>query len=529
MATDTTSFYTAVGDNILSTFDTTVSIDKSIERKSVRNIPPTNSSTLQSSFNFSMNTSNTRTRWDTTFLQFKVKISAADKVSVATNNVSPAWNAVAELIDSIRLGFNSSGSDIYSVSNGYFLPCFTSRLLRYYSITELNKKDYLFTPIAVDGLTDEYIMRRPTAAEYSVGTTLYDSEGLPQHILADADPAVAGALAVGVNPLTAAAIVSPTRFPAAYQRYLKYVKVNPTNGADTNVNREIIVKIPFCELFPRMIGCFKNVRSVQIDVNYKSSVALERHSSSDLISDGILWYIPGTCKVITDDYILSTGESAVALESKLTNGVDNISILRPNIQEMVFNSGDLIISAKRNLESVMIMQFANKCISGNADTAAFTSSSTGQFYLFNSETVGATQIERRIYSKGIVSADQKLPPSTVQIAYGNLLYPETPISLVSNNSFDATGIYYEYNKASGKIGDRLTGSLIPFDTYQSTMPIIWLKPFTGSAAHLSDAQDILIKFGSNSITFSKDKSFYAIVYELVSFRVNVDGTVQTTL
>ena len=515
-------FYTTVSDNILTTFDGTVARDGSIQRKSVRNVPNSGGSDLQSVFNFSVSDSNTRTRWDTTCIQFKVKFGLrATKAGEAVLS-TPAWNAVADLIDSIRLGFNASGSDVYSVSNGNFLPCFTSRLLKYYTIDELNKKDYLFTPINIDGKVDEYMWQHVNATRYAPNAIPTISGAAYATIPNDAGEPIA-AVATSGRP-------TESHNPAALKRYLKYISPNPFNAADTNALRTYTIRIPFVDMFPRMIGCMKNLRSVQIDINFKNKIELEKVGLADT-SDGVMWYVPNSCKIITDDYVLSTGENASAVSSKLSGAVDNIMMIRPNIQQLIFNSGDLIISSKKNLESIMLIQFANQQVFGPTDVAANLGSSCGQFTLFNTEVAAAaTEAERKSVCGGIpIAAVQINPPTTVQIQYGNILYPETPIPLVVDGQFEPSGIYYEMLKASGKVGDRMVGSPIPFELFGTTMPFIHLKPFSGNAIHTSDASDVIIKFGDSTVSQIKNKTFYAIVFEAVPIRINVDKTVQTAI
>lgn len=108
-----------------------------------------------------------------------------------------------------------------------------------------------------------------------------------------------------------------------------------------------------------------------------------------------------------------------------------------------------------------------------------------------------------------------------------------PIQLYKGgkNNFNAAGLYYEYLKAIGKVGDRLTGTPIPKHLFAGTMPFIMLKPFANSALKLSDSKDIILRMTPAS-TYGQpvqtvNKQIWIILFEIASFRILPDGSVQT--
>jgi len=332
-------FFVGVRDPIYTVSGKPVSIDTDTVRKATRIIPATadGSSSLATSslngrrtvFNFSAGNQQ-RMRWDTTTLEVDLLFTGlANNYVTPATNVAPSWNLFGRLIDQIKLNFNGSGQEIYNKTGGYYLPDFTSRLLRYYTLEQLNKKDdTCFTPIN----DYEYIYTRALATKYANGGNNVKSDGVNYIQFANAAGAAtvcAAANATFNNARLAGGLDS------ARLRYFKYIYEDATKATSTSNLRYVTLRVPFMDLFPRFQGIMRNLRSVQLEIVWTSDKNILEHLSpilgtgalvpAEAGSDGYVHVM--NARIMADEYVMSTGQSIENLTDKVSGESDNISFL----------------------------------------------------------------------------------------------------------------------------------------------------------------------------------------------------------
>jgi hypothetical protein len=541
------AFFQSVKDPIYQISSKPVSVDSDTIRKATRTIPATANGvgtlgagqTLRGKrtvFDWSNGTTS-KMRWDTTCLEVDLRFTLAADVegTLTPIHCSPSWNMFGRLIDQIKLNFNGSGVEIYSRSNGQYLPDFTARMLRYYTVDQLEKMDdFIFAPI----LDEQYIWPRTDATRYGGGYSPTGDAGeiarsisgefinLVRPFNSNAD--VAG-LAImtsfsNANPPVNTAVAAPVsgKFlpnvtSGALERYRRYCFTD-RNGVGCNY-KTCRLRIPFGDLFPKFVGVLKNLRNVHMEIQWTDTGdILEKIGSASAGFVNIT-----QARVITDDYILSQGQSMENLSEKMAGEPDNIAFLDPVVQQRSVLGNDIIVTSQRNIDTICVLQLGHQV--SIRETASLVTS-CGQFFLLNSES--STDANRRITSES-TNTNQIGTPDTVQVIYGDITYPNDPIELRgANNHFSPQGLYYEYLKSIGKLSDRLTGQPIPRAIFNSTMPFIMVKPFSNSALKMSESKDVIIRFGSvGNLTQASSKQVWVVLFTLTSFRINVDGSVST--
>lgn len=518
-AAPSAALYNPVHDAVFNVLSKQVAIDQDTQKKGTRRIPASSNGSgeegtlsrlngKRTEFNFS-NGSNYKMRWDTTRLNVGVKFLQDDTTKATAVGVAPSWNLLSKLIRQITLNFNGHGTAIYNKSSaGDFKACFTSRLLRHYTLEELEKmSSFLFTPVAGDKM---YLREMPNSGLYDNGCDVVQSSTAGTYIKFDAtggaSVATSGALAVFKGVALSA---------GAEERARRYI------GSDSHL-RTHVLSVPFCDLFPRFQGVPKNLRSVQMSIEWESDTDILENAGAS--STGVVHIV--SCEIVTDDHILSTGQSMATLNEKMAAEPDNICFIDTDIMTYQWSGADIIKPSVRNLQDVMIMQFADD-VTTAVGTSGGRYQSCGQLLLANGQTLSGSG--RRVSSQEINSNYADVP-SSVQIEYGDVQYPNSPINMLNGHHFDSSAIYYEYLKALGKVADRMNGSPLPRDLFASTMPFIWLRPFANDAVKLSDAKDLIIKMSGSSSSVSsslKTGDIKVIIFQLKCFRIAVDGTVST--
>jgi hypothetical protein len=528
-------FFTTVRDPIYSVSQKPVAVDSDTIRKSTRIIPASadgSASTLAGSlngrrtvFNFS-NGTNQRMRWDTTVLEVDLQWStAAGGFAASAVNCAPSWNLFGRLVDAIKLNFNGSGVEIYNKSGGYYLPDFTARMMRYYNLEQLNKKDdCLFTPID----DYEYLWARADSEKYdNNGDNMQSSTDPDEYVKFDhAQIGAVGVCEIAVaEPCTFTNKRLTTNLTSAKLRYFRYIADDDIAG--TNRERVHTLRVPFIDLFPRFQGILKNLRSVQLEIVWTAQKEILEYIGSD--GDGAVHVM--NARIVTDDYVMSSGQTMENLSDKMQGEADNISFLDPVVHRRQWTGNDLIITAQRNVDSVMLFQIASQC---SLDTAADVyARSHGQFFLFNSEADAAAHYRVSSAGAAVLANSWKIPPASIQLIYGDIQYPQSPLDIVKTATdggsagLNVAGMYNEFLKMQGKAGDRLNGYPITTALMGRTMPFISLKPFANDAIKLSDSKDIILRMPSAGTTPAREvnKNCWVILFELASFKINVDGTV----
>lgn len=535
-ATSSQALYEGVHDPIYSVLNKQVAVSQDTLKKATRRIPASSNGSgsiavplngLQTVFNFS-NGTNYKMRWDTTRLNVGGVFTAMAAVTTAVA-CSPPWNLFGQLIDEIALNFNGHGTAIYTKTGAnLYKACFTARLLRHYTMEQLEKmSDFLFTPIEGDKY---YLRAHVNETEFANDGNVIKSDGAAYIQFANAD----GAAAIA-DP--AAAFWSKDKSSlsgGAAERQRKYI------GADS-ATRTQFLSIPFADLFPRFQGVPKNLRSVQIMIKWApiANIHMEYANCANANAGGVIQPNTSTgtfritsCDIVTDDYVMSAGQSMESVQEKLEAEPDNIAFMDTEVLLRDWTANDIILPSKKNLDSLMMIQFSDD-VHNLAETNGqynWRYQSSGQFLFFNGQAA-ANNVFR--LSSDIITANTTVNPTMLQIEYGDVQYPNNPIQLLTGSAtthFKSDELYYEYIKAFGKVGDRVTGQPMSKDLFCSTMPFVFLKPYSNEAIKLSDTRDLVIKMtgaSGNVSTAPGAARFSIILFSPKFWRIAVDGTLST--
>jgi len=89
-------------------------------------------------------------------------------------------------------------------------------------------------------------------------------------------------------------------------------------------------------------------------------------------------------------------------------------------------------------------------------------------------------------------------------------------------SVDFKNLYMEYLKALNLISHK-TVKPIPFKLFQTTMPFVFLRPWSNSNSHLSrEGRDLIIKIKS---PISESSKIAVILFRLMVMQIAPDGSV----
>lgn len=515
-AVPASAVYNATHDPVYDILQKQIAVDADTQRKASRKITASSNGSgavgsaatilngKRTEFQFS-NGTNYKLRWDTTRLNVTVVFASSTVGNATALDCSPPWNLLGSLISEMTLTFNGSGSPIYTKANGQFKPCFTSRLLRHYTLEQLNKMDdFIFTPVDGDSA---YIYDSASDLGYRVSTAVVHTDTTQKY----AYPTYAAGTEAFVG-------TDLNGFHGAHERYKRWCN----QGTGSHLMKHVI-SIPFADLFPRFQGVPKNLRSVGLSIEWNSATALMEECSST--SAGAVCIIGAD--IVTDDYIMSAGQSMESINDKMKAEPDIIGFIDTDCQKFVWTGADIIKPSVRNLDSVMIMQFADDVALNLSGGKAYTSS--GQFMLCNGEAETANTYFRT--RSDIVDTDIKSGPKSLQIQYGDVFYPPSPITLTVGDYLNTTELYFEFLKATGKVSDRLNGAPLPKWLFSSTMPFALLKPWSGNAGKLSDARDLVVSMPEYETLVggaNKTDQIWVICNVLKTVKIAVDGTVSVS-
>lgn len=476
MATE--EIYHAIDDPIYSATSQKPPVDKDTQYRQSGYISASSngSATLATGLNSGQMTtfeitqgSGMKLRWGTMALRLRMTITAlAD--TAATCPVStgegaapcniPPWNMVASLIKSIKLELNS-GDATYVSQSDHYLEDFTARMIRNYPFDVLQTKgDCLFTPI--DDVM--YIYQNIDAA----------------------------------TPVAVECLDTASAARAAYY----------CDNAFT-MNKQITKIVSFLDLFPRMSdSIYKNLRKIKITIEWVNTKDLLDHR--DTVVAGYGGVSLTNADILTDHYVLAPGQSTATLTEKINNELDYIPYLNSHVYPISYVPGtDIIIPGIKNFDSVMIFQIAKGFTNGKAGAEGRTYSSNSQFLMFGNSAAGTNKQIRPTCDYPSEQTTGKFVDglSSVQISFGGIRYPSQAITTQQSanaiNSFDASGLYYEYLKAINRYGKTISAG-IPYDTFRSTLPFILMRPFASDAVKpSSEGKDLVISLsGGTASTIS---------------------------
>lgn len=490
--TDARETFAAANDPLYTASDNQVSVDADTEHRLCRVIPPTSngSGTIADHLNgkktsFEVaNGGNHKIRWNTSALRIGMTFAdAATGGTIAGKTASPPWNLVGALINNIRLTFNNGGEAIFNSTGANYVHIFTANLLRFFSHDALaSMSSTLFTPLPDEATT--YV-----SASIAAGT------------------------AIGSN---------------AQARYDKWV------GAASHT--KIVYKtIPFSLLFSRFPdSIIRNLGKFNLDIDWAAS--------ADLMENG--QYVAATpatatrgfchivaADIILDSYVLSAQASVSGAIEKRRGNVDIVPFLESEVQTFTIQNGNPSVSLGqiKNFDSLVMM---NPCeiiepsgaitlqSNGQANADARYYHSIGQFLLVGNGAAAATAV--------VASADAALTPlSSVSIEVGGQSYPTAPINSKpgSTTTLEPSFIFHEYLKACSRLGRRELSPAITEGMFRAVLPFVMLRPWSDSAAHLSnEGKEVRLNI-QGAVAGSIIK---CVVYRLKVLTIRADGSLALT-
>jgi len=410
---------------------------------------------------------------------------------------SVPWNLFGLLIAEVNLSIN--GTLIYSESSpGGYAMGFTSRMLRYYDMKTLNCMDScLFTPLTMPGSTDDS----------------YIATGVP---------------AANSGSLTCGNI-------AAAERATKYC-IN----SDRKPWR---LCVSFADLFPRIqSGILHNVKTVDLTIRWTASnEVMERITvPGQLVEGGDVssasdFAIVLNASVATSEYLQSSGEFAQNAAKRAAGYQDIINMVIPSVRRVTIDGSSISIPGIKNFDSIMLL---SPCLNVLSDAASITPyASSGQLHLCNLSTGNANLIVQRSDYQDAATADYSPSISfirTLSLSYGALSYPLSPLTFTLTNPAglvipDLGNVYRELHSSTGRIGDRRLGPIMARHEL-STLPYIFIRPYSDNGVHLSESQSLQLDIACNPANpLTRGNTMFLIIYTIRQFTVDADDNVREVI
>lgn len=424
---------------------------------------PLNSIGRKTEFLFNQGTAS-KIRWGGMALRLTMEISAAGAAMAITGNgepkQAPDWNMVGRLIRQIKLELNT-GKELYSSSDGHYLEEFTANLLRNHTWQELSENELmLFTPL---------------------GDTTYNIR----------DPA---------------AVAGAANDAAWTARGLKYCNI------DTHL-KPITKIIPFLDLFPRMPDAvFRNLHTMKITITWNGNTDLLTTTGND--GTGLVYLLKAD--LLEDFYTLEPTTAIVETEQKVEQQQpDIIPMVVPMVRTFRYSQDmQITIPGVKNLESVMVFQFAGRQSNGAAAAELRTHDSYGQFkFVSNASatTAAGTLVSADAPTDATVANSEGI--KSIGITYNGRSYPQQLMLCgQAGRGADFAQLYHEYLKALDRFGHPAASGAIPYEVFKTTMPFLWVRPFAPRAPKLTTNSDLIIQTTSGTVSTTADVPDLVVVY-----------------
>ena len=411
---------------------------------------PLNSLGRKTVFEFNQGTAS-KIRWGGMALRLTMEISAAGAAMELTGNgepkQAPDWNMVGRLIRQIKLELNT-GKELYSSTDGHYLEEFTAMLLRNHAWQELSENELmLFTPMG-DRL---YNIRNPAAVAGAANDSTWTARGL------------------------------------------KYCNIDSHLKPVTKI-------IPFLDLFPRMHDAvFRNLHTMKITITWNGSTDLLTTTGND--GTGQVYLLKAD--LLEDFYTLEPTTAIVETEQKVEQQQpDIIPMVVPMVRTFRYTANaQITIPGVKNLESVMVFQFAERQSNGAAGAELRTHDSYGQFkFVSNAMAATAAGVLASADAPALAASGNSPGITSIGITYNGRSYPQQLILCgQADRGADFAQLYHEYLKALNRFGHRSISGAIPYDVFKTTMPFLWVKPFATRAPKLTSNSDLIIQTTSGTV------------------------------
>jgi hypothetical protein len=462
-------------------------------------------------------TSNQKMRFGTSCLVISLRIYGADEGTACNAKFySVPWNLLQTLMMGITFKINNSAKPIFRQVDGEYEASFRARLFRFFSREAVeNMGNVLFTPvfslpITVDGAYGEH------DAPYCVVT----------------------------NEAGAAATDGWSEASVMGTRAARWI------GANSHL-RTITKSIPLSVLMGLPDSIVSNVSKFELKVDWLPNSTGDWTLTGVTVTPGLLEQstiktgdaparVAGVrvavteCHMMLDLYDLHGSKQAQLAADKTAGIIDRISFIDTEVKNLIYEPGSqLQLTSIENMDAIMIMQrnvvynpagpggtvYTNGVAIGAVTELAYWSSPGQTTFGGNSTSTTALTMPRTA-DEWIDSAHGQVAPfRSIFIRYGDVLYPESALSICPSASADYSESYEAYLNACARAGKRDSSAAVPYDAYRSAYPFVMLRPFADGAPRPSGRrQDLIV-----NLTGGVRGNVTIIVFKLVSYRIMPDG------
>jgi len=111
------------------------------------------------------------------------------------------------------------------------------------------------------------------------------------------------------------------------------------------------------------------------------------------------------------------------------------------------------------------------------------------------------------------AANTRAGITSIAISYNNRSYPQQHIQVGRPGSgADFAQLYYEYLKALDRFGHPGVSGAVPYEVFKTTMPFLWVRPYTTAAPKLTKDAELIVNSTSDAIAETADVPNVVIIY-----------------
>lgn len=457
-------------------------------------------------------------------MQFAKSVTAGSPTYWSTAEAVGVAPQVYTLLDNIAtIAYYVNDYPVYQQTSSLYLYEAIPRLRTTYTTEQLNRKNFLFTPIWKEG--DSY--DTPNSG-YTAGDILWNGHMFKTNVLAIANDDSSNNSNLGAFTPTALLNVDPS--PSAAARSLKYIQ----GKSETYTHQMRITLadlIPFCKSAPIL----NNARTFRLEITWKSvgdssfnmDICQASTSNGYTMVAGVCCITK--CQIESREMTMSTANSISSVEDKKENEVDKVCYNFGSVHTRQCGTAntDIIINSQKNLQFFSMFQIAKNVTNILSSIANYQNYlSDGQLFFLNSgPTSGPGVFVKYGTDAGTTSATAHLP-TTIQCFYGSSQIPDCPITMFDGTSENLwSELYNHLLSTTGKLNDKIQGNTISYEEFSTVFPMITFSSFPKSGGiHMTEPRDLTIRIGASKQT-ANNSTLYVVAFCTRAFTVEANGIV----
>jgi len=492
MASDKVPFYVPKSDVKYSILKNPIGVDVDTSKLSTRVVNPSTALQLatetavdtgvtstikhllgqQIDFDFSVSGSK-YIDWDNCVVEFRDKFAYYKNATTAIAAVTAAkavipWNLTFTKFDEVHLSLNNTS--VFDKTASEYTYTQTAKMIMEKSYEELNASSAVYSPVF-----DE---RYQTGVS---GTAIDDEDFVDIHSME-----------------------------------------RNNNWLTADYDQEVVKSVKFKDLFFSIPGLSQNLRNVKMSLKFKNKIPLAFVDNTYTTAGENCGVFPQSVRIVLHEYAFAASSASVGLNDKLAGAEEHIAYVDVETRKLPYSS-DMMISNQKNIQYLMVTQFADE-VDSKITTTSSLYRNPSQTMLLNgyaSTTVSATTILLRSDKKNTTGC--AVPPSSIQAEIGGVVYPSNAITLTNQGAstlINHAELYDEYVKASGK-----QCPAVPEVYFKRTMPFFVVKPISGNK--LVQSGDIVVRLPWSPVaTTGTAAANIRILYgKLKGYTIAASGTV----